>query len=141
MNQRLLGLDVGDKTIGVAISDPNHSIATPLKLIKRTKFTADLAEIKKLISEWEVGGLVIGLPLEMDGKEGKRCQSVRQFARNILKEIKIEIHCQDERLSTKAAEREMLSADLSRAKRDEKIDKLAACWILQNFLDKKINYM
>lgn len=135
-NQRIIGLDVGDATIGVAISDPNHSVATPLTVIRRTKFMADLAELKKLITEWEAGALVIGLPLEMSGHEGKRCQSVRQFARNILKELEIIIYFYDERFSSKVMERQMLEADLSRQKREAKIDKLAACYILQGVLDK-----
>ena len=135
-NQRLLGLDVGEKTIGLAICDPMQMVATPLKTIERKKLANDIKQLQAVIQEWEIAGLVIGLPIQMDGTEGPRCQSVRQFARNVQKEIEIAVFFQDERLSTSAMEREMIAADLSRQKRDARIDKLAAAWILQIFIDK-----
>jgi putative Holliday junction resolvase len=134
-NQRLLGLDVGDKTIGLALSDPALSVASPVTTIKRTKFTADAASLLKLAAERGVGGLVIGLPLNMDGSEGPRCQSVRQFASNLLKLKDLPILFWDERLSTMAVERAMIAHDLTRAKRDKVVDQAAAAFILQGALD------
>jgi putative Holliday junction resolvase len=134
-NQRLLGLDVGDKTIGLALSDPGLSVASPISTIKRTKFTADATALLKLAAERGVGGLVIGLPLNMDGSEGPRCQSVRQFAANLLKLKDLPILFWDERLSTMAVEREMIAHDLTRAKRDKVVDQAAAAFILQGLLD------
>jgi putative pre-16S rRNA nuclease len=134
-NQRLLGLDVGDKTIGLALSDPGLSVASPISTIKRTKFTADANALLKLAAERGVGGLVIGLPLNMDGSEGPRCQSVRQFAANLLKLKDLPILFWDERLSTMAVEREMIAHDVTRAKRDKVVDQAAAAFILQGVLD------
>jgi putative Holliday junction resolvase len=134
-NQRLLGLDVGDKTIGLALSDPALSVASPVTTIKRTKFTADAASLLKLAAERGVGGLVIGFPLNMDGTEGPRCQSVRQFASNLLKLKDLPILFWDERLSTMAVERAMIAHDLTRAKRDKVVDQAAAAFILQGALD------
>lgn len=132
---RLLGLDLGEKTIGLALSDPGLSVASPVTTIRRTKFTADAKELLRLVAERQVGGLVIGLPLNMDGSEGPRCQSVRQFAVNLLKLQDLPILFWDERMSTMAVEREMISADLSRAKRAKVVDQAAAAFILQGALD------
>ena len=134
-NQRVLGLDVGDKTIGLALSDPALSVASPVTTIKRSKFAADAASLLKLAAERGVGGLVIGLPLNMDGTEGPRCQSVRQFASNLLKVKDLPILFWDERLSTVAVERAMIAHDLTRAKRDKVVDQAAAAFILQGALD------
>ena len=134
-NQRLLGLDVGEKTIGLALSDPGLSVASPVSTIKRTKFTADANALLKLAAERGVGGLVIGLPLNMDGSEGPRCQSVRQFATNLLKLKDLPILFWDERLSTMAVERAMIAHDVTRAKRDKVVDQAAAAFILQGALD------
>jgi len=134
-NQRLLGLDVGEKTIGLALSDPALSVASPVTTIRRSKFTADAAALLKLAEERGVGGLVIGLPLNMDGSEGPRCQSVRQFASNLLKLKDLPILFWDERLSTMAVERAMIAHDVTRAKRDKVVDQAAAAFILQGALD------
>ncbi len=132
----LLGLDVGKKTVGVAISDISWLIASPLVLIKRRKLADDLASLVKLVADNKVVGLVIGMPLNMDGNEGPRAQSTRQFARNIEPEIDLPVFFQDERLSTVAVERVLTGeADLSRAKRAEVVDRAAAAWILQSALD------
>ena len=134
--QRLLGLDLGSKTIGAALSDLGRTIATPTATIRRGKFKADAAALLSMIEEHDVGGLVIGLPLNMDGSEGPRCQSVRQFAANLLAEFDIAIACWDERLSTVSAERILIVADMSRKRRGEVIDKMAAAIILQGALDR-----
>jgi len=134
---RILGLDIGTKTIGLALSDVLTTIATPLETIKRTKFTADAARLWQIVDMHQAGGLVIGLPLNMNGDEGPKCQSVRQFARNLLKEKDIPILFHDERLSTVAAERTLLEADVSRQKRAVHIDKMAAAIILQAALNTK----
>ena len=135
-NQTLLGLDIGSKTIGLAISDSNLLIASPLSLIIRSKFTNDSNDLVEKIIKNNTGGLVIGLPLEMNGKEGKQAQSIRTFIDNFLKVRKIPIVFWDERLSTKTVERVMIEeADLSRKKRKKIVDKLAATYILQGFLD------
>jgi putative holliday junction resolvase len=133
--QRLLGLDVGEKTVGLAISDSDFKVAAPVETIRRTKFAADAARLAQLIAERGVGGLVIGLPVNMDGSEGPRCQSVRQFAANLLKRIDLPIAFWDERLSTAAVTRAMLVLDLSRARRARAVDKMAAAYILQGALD------
>jgi len=134
-NQRLLGLDVGEKTIGLALSDASLSVASPITTIRRTKFTADATLLLKLAGERGVGGLIIGLPLNMDGSEGPRCQSVRQFASNLLKLKDLPVLFWDERLSTMAVEREMIAHDVTRAKRDKVVDQAAAAFILQGALD------
>jgi putative Holliday junction resolvase len=135
--QRLMGLDVGSKTIGVALSDLGRTIATPNVTIRRRKFKADAALLRGLIEEHEVGGLVIGLPLNMDGSEGPRCQATRQFAANLLEKRDLPIAFQDERLSTAAVERMLVTEmDLTRKRRAELIDKLAAAYILQTFLER-----
>jgi putative Holliday junction resolvase len=134
-NQRLLGLDLGEKTIGLALSDPMLSVASPISTIKRSKFTADATALLKLAAERGVGGLVIGLPLNMDGTEGPRCQSTRQFAANLLKLKDFPILFWDERMSTLAVEREMIAHDVTRARRDKVVDQAAAAFILQGVLD------
>ena len=133
--QRLLGLDLGEKTIGMAISDSTFTIASPVGTIRRRKFTEDAAELLRLVDEREVGGLVIGLPINMDGTEGPRCQSARQFVANVLALRDLPVAFWDERLSTKAVERAMIAADLSRKKRAKRVDTAAAAYILQGALD------
>lgn len=132
---RLLGLDVGEKTIGLAIADATLSIATPLETIRRTKFTKDAEELFKVVDSRQVGALVLGLPLNMDGSEGPRCQSVRQLAANLLAKRDLEIAFWDERMSTMAVTRTLLDADASRKRRGELVDKMAAAYILQGALD------
>jgi putative Holliday junction resolvase len=134
--QRLMGLDVGEKTIGVAVSDTTLFIATPVETLRRGKFAADAELLKVLIAKNNVGGLVVGLPVNMDGSEGPRCQSVRAFANNLLGKIDMPLAFWDERLSTAAVTRTMIEADLSRARRAELVDKLAAAYILQGLLDR-----
>jgi putative Holliday junction resolvase len=134
-NARLLGLDVGTKTIGVAISDERRVLASGRETIARTKLAKDLDALDRLVRDDKVGGIVIGLPLNMNGTEGPRCQSVRQFAADLEKRIALPIVLWDERLSTMAVTRTMLEADLSRRRRAEVVDKLAAVYILQGALD------
>ena len=131
-----LGLDLGEKTIGLAVSDGSLMIATPMETLKRSKFTADAERLSAVITERGVGGLVIGLPVNMDGSEGPRCQSARQFAENLLGRIDIPIAFWDERLSTAAVTRTLLEADVSRRRRAEVVDKMAAAYILQGALDR-----
>ena len=133
---KLLGLDLGTKTIGVAISDGMRYSATPLETIKRTKFTGDAERLKVLIAENAAVGIVLGLPLNMDGSEGPRAQSTRAFARNLLQRIAIPIAFWDERLSTSAVTRTLIEADVRRDKRAEVVDKLAASYILQGALER-----
>jgi putative Holliday junction resolvase len=133
---RLLGLDVGTKTIGMALSDISRSVATPFKTIKRSKFTADAGTIRETAAIHDVGGVVIGLPLNLDGSEGPRAQSTRAFARNLAGHISQPIAFWDERLSTSAVERHLLEADASRKRRAEVIDRMAAAYILQGALDR-----
>jgi len=132
---RLLGLDLGTKTIGIALSDGLRLTATPLSTIKRKKFTLDAEQIIKIIDDNQVSGIVLGLPLNMDGSEGPRVQSTRAFARNLQNKVKTPIAFWDERLSTSAVTRTLIEADMSRAKRAEVVDKLAASFILQGALD------
>ncbi len=137
---RLLGLDIGEKTIGLAVSDSAQSIASPLETIRRSKFAKDMERLKEIIAERKVGALVLGLPINMDGSEGPRCQSVRQFARNLgtLAGIDLPIAFWDERLSTRAVERFLIDEqDMTRMRRAEVIDKLAAAYILQGALDAR----
>ena len=134
--RRLLGMDVGEKTIGLALSDLGHMIATPMETIRRGKFSADLEKLAAIITAQNVGGLIIGLPMNMDGSEGPRAQSVRQFARNLLKRFPLPIALWDERLSTMAVTRVLIDADASRARRAELVDKMAAAYILQGALDR-----
>ncbi|MHA1525377.1 MAG: Holliday junction resolvase RuvX [Alphaproteobacteria bacterium] len=133
---RLLGLDLGDKTIGLALSDTRRTIASPLETIRRTKFQADADALLAIISEHHIGGLVLGLPLNMNGTEGPRVQSTRAFAANLAKRTDCAIAFWDERLTTVAAERVLLAADTSRARRKVLIDKLAATYMLQGALDR-----
>ena len=133
---RLLGLDVGRKTIGLAVSDSDMKIATTVGTIRRSKFTKDVKNLDAIITERQVNGLVLGLPISMDGNEGPACQSVRQFAVNLNNKLEIGITFWDERLSTSAVERLLIKeADLSRNRRSEIIDKMAAAYILQGALD------
>ena len=133
---RLLGLDVGKKTIGLAVSDSDMKIATTVGTIRRSKFTKDVNDLDTIINERQVNGLVLGLPISMDGNEGPACQSVRQFAVNLDNILEIGITFWDERLSTSAVERLLTKeADLSRNRRSEIIDKMAAAYILQGALD------
>jgi len=135
-NSRLLGLDVGSKTIGLAVSDSALKIATSITTIRRTKFTRDIENLSTVISEWAVSDLVLGLPISMDGHEGPACQSVRQFAKNLDERFEMGIAFWDERLSTAAMERFLINeANLSRKRRSEVVDKLAAVYILQGALD------
>lgn len=134
--QRLLGLDVGSKTIGLALSDVRRTVASPLKTLARGKFARDAETLLALAAEQDVGGLVIGLPVSMDGTEGPRCQSVRQFAANLAAKLDRPMLLWDERLSTAAVQRLLTEeADLSRARRAELVDKMAAAYILQGALD------
>ncbi len=133
---RLLGLDLGTKTIGMALSDVSRSVATPYGTIRRTKFTADAREVAAAISANGVGALVIGLPLNLDGSEGPRAQSTRAFARNLAPLIGVPILLWDERLSTQAVERHLIEAGASRKRRAEVIDRMAASYILQGVLDR-----
>ncbi len=133
--KRLMALDLGDKTIGVATSDMTRTIATPVETIARKKFTQDAERIMALAGRENIGLIILGLPVNMDGTEGPRCQSTRAFARNFARLNPIPIVFWDERLSTAAVERMLIAADASRARRDEVIDKLAAAWILQAVLD------
>jgi putative Holliday junction resolvase len=133
---RLMGLDLGSKTIGLALSDVTLMIASPLKTIKRAKFTRDAETLEALIDEHDVGGLVLGLPINMDGSEGPRCQSTRQFATNLLERRDIRLAFWDERLSTVAVERILIDeVDMTRKRRAEVVDKAAAAYILQGALD------
>ncbi len=134
--QRLLGLDIGSKTIGLALSDVLAMLATPMETIRRTKFTADAERLDEIIDKEGIGGLVLGLPVQMDGTEGPSCQSVRQFADNLLTKMDIPIAFWDERLSTAAVQRVLIDeADMTRKRRAEVVDKMAAAYILQGALD------
>jgi len=134
--QCLLGLDLGSKTIGLAVSDPGFIIASPIDTIRRTKFTKDIGLLKEVITRRNIGGLVLGLPVSMDGSEGPRCQSTRQFATNVLNQMEIPIALWDERLSTSAIQRILIDeADMTRKRRAEVVDKMAAAYILQGALD------
>ena len=134
--QRLIGLDLGTKTIGTALSDPGLMIATPLTTIKRTKFGKDAAALLDLCEKQNVGAIVLGLPINMNATEGPRAQATRAFARNLQKLTDLPIVLWDERWSTAAAQRVMIEADLSRAKRAARIDAAAAGFILQGVLDR-----
>ena len=132
----IAGLDLGTVTIGVAVTDAFRRVATPLETIKRTKFGKDAAALLDILARREITGLVLGLPLNMDGTEGPRCQSTRAFARNLEPLTDLPIAYWDERLSTVAAERALLEADTSRKRRSEVIDHVAASYILQGALDR-----
>jgi putative Holliday junction resolvase len=133
--KRLMGLDVGTKTIGLALSDTRRVIATPLETIRRRRFREDMARLFAIIDTHEVGGLVVGLPLTLAGTDGPRTQSVRQFGRNLVALRDIPVALWDERLSTAAVTREMIAADLTRKRRAEIVDRVAAAYILQGCLD------
>jgi putative Holliday junction resolvase len=133
---RLLGLDLGTKTIGLALSDVERRIATPLETIRRTKFRADADALLGVATRQGAAVLVLGLPLNMDGSEGSRVQATRAFARNLAAMTPLPIHFWDERLSTAAVTRTLIEADTSRARRDVLVDKLAAAYILQGLLDR-----
>jgi putative Holliday junction resolvase len=133
--KRLLGFDVGTKTIGLALSDTRLVIASPLETIRRGRFRDDAARLLTLIDRHGVGGLVLGLPLTLAGSDGPRTQSVRQFTRNLLALHDLPAAFWDERLSTAAVEREMIAADLTRKRRGEIVDRVAAAYILQGCLD------
>ena len=133
---KLLGLDLGTKTLGVAVSDALRLTATPLETIARTKFTADAERLMALAAEHAAVGIVLGLPLNMDGSEGPRAQSTRAFARNLRAKLPLPLAFWDERLSTAAVDRMLIAADTRRDRRAEVIDKLAASYILQGFLDR-----
>jgi len=132
----IAGLDLGTKTIGVAVSDNFLTVATPLGTVKRKKFGVDAARLLEIAAERDLGGFVLGLPRNMDGSEGPRCQSTRAFARNLSRLTDLPIGFWDERLSTVAAERALLEADTSRARRAEVIDHVAAGYILQGVMDR-----
>ena len=133
---RLLGLDLGEKTIGLALSDRLLTVATPMQTLKRGKFAADAARLDIIISEQGVGGLVVGLPLNMDGTDGPPAQSARAFGRNWVNHSPLPLVFQDERLSTSAVTRTLVEADTSRKRRSEVVDKMAAAYILQIALDR-----
>ena len=135
---KLAGLDVGTRTIGVAICDSGWHFAGPLETIRRTKFTHDLEALRKILEREQIVGIVVGLPLSMDGSDSPRTQSVRAFARN-LAPLEVPILLWDERWSTQAVERAMIEADVSRARRAEKVDALAAAHILQGAIDALVN--
>jgi putative Holliday junction resolvase len=133
----LAGLDLGEKTIGIALSDLTRTVASATETIRKTKFTADTDHLFKLLDEREIAGLVIGLPLNMDGTEGPRCQSVRAFARNLVARRDLPVLFWDERLSTVAVTRVMVDEhDLTRKRQAAAVDKLAAAWILQGALER-----
>jgi putative Holliday junction resolvase len=133
---RLIGIDLGTKTIGLALSDGMLGVASPMTTLVRKKFTADATELSRLVEQHGVYGIVMGLPLNMDGSEGPRAQATRAFVRNLANILPLPVAFWDERLSTVAAERAMLEADISRKKRAKKIDSAAASFILQGALDR-----
>lgn len=134
--QRLLGLDLGRKTIGLALADLSRTIATPCETIARTRLARDLDALEAAVARLGVGGFVLGLPVEMDGREGRRCQATRQFARDLLARVDRPLLFWDERLSTAAVERLLIGeADLGRQRRRAVVDRVAAAWILQGALD------
>lgn len=134
--RRLLGFDLGTKTIGMALSDVERRIATPFETIRRTKFTAEAAYIQSVAARLDVGGFVFGLPVNMDGSEGPRAQSTRAFARNLARLSNLPSAFWDERLSTAAVTRALIAADASRAKRASVVDRMAAAYILQGAIDR-----
>ncbi|HVI30783.1 Holliday junction resolvase RuvX [Phenylobacterium sp.] len=136
----LVGLDLGEKTIGVAVSDATRTVASPLELIRKTKFGDDAAALFRAMESRGATGIVIGLPVNMDGSEGARCQSSRAFARNLLRLKDVPIAFWDERMSSMAVNRMLIGeADLTRAKRAEVVDRAAAAWILQGALERLRN--
>jgi len=133
--RRLLGLDVGTKTVGLALSDTLGTVASPYETIRRGKFAADAARIGAIAGKEGVGGFLLGLPVSLDGSEGPRAQGVRQFARNLLEKVDLPLAFWDERLSTAAVTRLMIDADMTRKRRGELVDKMAAAYILQGAID------
>lgn len=133
---RLIGIDLGTRTIGLALSDVERRIASPLETLKRGKFTRDAGEIAKIVTRFDVAAIVVGLPLNMDGSAGPRAQSTQSFMRNLESVIALPIVGWDERLSTMAVTRTLLEADASRARRGQLVDKLAASYILQGAIDR-----
>jgi putative Holliday junction resolvase len=133
---RLLGLDLGEKTIGLALSDTSRSVASPMETLRRSKFSADAEKIGKIVSEQCVGAVVIGLPLNMDGSDGPAAQSARAFGRNLAARLALPAVFWDERLSTVAVTRTLLDADTSRRRRADVVDKMAAAYILQGAIDR-----
>jgi putative Holliday junction resolvase len=132
----LFGVDLGEKTIGIAVCDPDRRVATPVETIRRGKFSSDAARISELAAARAVVGVVLGLPLNMDGSEGPRAQSTRAFARNLARALALPVALWDERLSTAATERDLIAIDTSRRKRSAKIDESAASYILQGAIDR-----
>ena len=132
----IVGVDLGTKTVGVAVSDRTRSVASPLETIRRRKFTLDAGRVLEIAAGREIGGLVIGLPRNMDGSEGPSAQSARAFARNLSRLTELPMALWDERLSTVAAERALIAADTSRRRRAQIIDSVAAAYILQGALDR-----
>ena len=133
--KRLLGIDHGTKTLGIAVSNSDWTIATAVSTIKRNKLKSDIKQLISIFDQYEITGLVIGWPLNMDGSVGPRCDSVRDFTKSLLSIVELPVLLQDERLSTMAVERPMINEDLSRKKRKLRKDYLAASWILQTALD------
>lgn len=134
--QRLMGLDLGSKTIGLSLSDVTLTVASPLETIRRTKFSKDVKRLLELAAQHEIGGYVVGLPVNMDGSEGPAAQSARAFVRNLQKLSPIPVVFWDERMSTVAVTRTLLEADASRARRAEVVDKMASAYILQGALER-----
>ncbi len=135
-DQRLLGLDLGEKAIGIALSDRSRSVATPMETLRKAKFSLDAVKLERIVAEQNVGAIVIGLPLNMDGSDGPSAQSARAFGRNLAARMTLPIVFWDERLSTVAVTRTLLDADASRRRRAEVVDKMAAAYILQGVLDR-----
>ena len=133
--KRLIGIDPGTKTIGVAVSNTDLTVASPITTIKRKKISSDINELILIANHYDIAGLVMGWPLNMDGSIGPRCDSVRDFTKSILVVNDFPIFFQDERMSTMAVERPMINEDMTRKKRSSRTDQLAACWILQTALD------
>ena len=133
--KRLIGIDPGTKTLGIAVSNTDLTVASPIKTIKRKKLESDINELLSIFNHYDIAGLIMGWPLNMDGSLGPRCDSVRDFTKSILRVKDLPIFFQDERMSTMAIERPMIMGDITRKKRSVRTDKLAACWILQTALD------
>ena len=133
--KRLIGIDPGTKTLGIAVSNTDLTVASPIKTIKRKKLASDINELLLIFNYYDIAGLIMGWPLNMDGSLGPRCDSVRDFTKSILKVKDLPIFFQDERMSTMAIERPMIMEDMTRKKRSVRTDQLAACWILQTALD------
>ena len=134
-SMRLLGVDLGSKTIGLAVSDPSLKIASPITTLKRSKLSSNAIEFSNIIKDYQIGGIIVGLPINMDGTEGPRVQATRDWSLDLARILSIPVAFWDERLSTVAVERMMLTADMTRNKRAAKIDQAAAAYILQGALD------